>query len=402
MLSPKTPESQADQEVQAVYLHVPYCQNICHYCDFAKTANFKPDHLERYSHALAEHLQNWIEQLQTAGQWPKQLRSVFFGGGTPGLLKNELANVFAVLKPHIDSQTEITLETNPNLCDSERIERWQSYGINRLSIGVQSFTALGLKKLHRDHDAASSLNALANAVPHFAGVNLDLIYGWPGQNMVDWQHDIDQVLASKVTHLSAYALTFAAGTAMGRAYQRARLDAVPDDDLVSDFYQQLCQRMQAAGWIHYEVSNWAMSHEFCSKHNLAYWQGDYYLGVGTGAHGFLPIADNPVGFRYAYSKNDRKFLSAAAKELITIEHDRDPEAWLLEYVGNGLRQSGGINLERIKGVTGYQWIPDAFLVEAIQNRQITIEHGTILKLDESMWFLEIQWAHRILACLQAP
>jgi len=329
----------------AVYIHWPYCARICPYCDFNVYKNKTDDDL---TGAIIEDLKGWRD-------WsgPRTISSIHYGGGTPSLMTPEdIARVNAAISDawDLNDDAEIAIEANPHDVNETRFKNLKDAGINRLSLGVQTFNDPALEFLGRDHDAVKARDALEAALQIFPSVSLDLIFGWNGQTKTQWREDIDTALLANPHHISAYQLTIEDGTAFGRAEARGNARAVGEDDSAA-FYDIARQAFTAAGYEHYEVSNFAKP-EHRSRHNLAYWQGWDYVGVGPGAHGRLTVA----GERYATAAKDRpqdykgcvqtQGVGFAEKEMMSAE------SWAEEYVLMGLRIKEGISLERYRGIAG--------------------------------------------------
>jgi oxygen-independent coproporphyrinogen-3 oxidase len=266
-----------------VYIHVPFCTHICPYCDF-NTYRGMEALIPRYVQAL----QMDIERFPDAhGALPAG--TVYFGGGTPSLLG--AADVGAMLDRvrtafALASDAEVTLEANPNSVDERYFSALLEAGVNRLSIGTQTFDRRGLRVLGRQHEAADTADAVqASRRAGFENISLDLIFGWPGQMLDSWRADLETVLdpATSPDHLSLYSLIVEPGTPMAEAVQRGVLTPV-DDDAAADFYEMAMEMLEKAGWLHYEVSNWARAPGFESRHNTLYWRNGEYAGFGAGAH----------------------------------------------------------------------------------------------------------------------
>ncbi len=258
-----------------VYVHIPFCASRCDYCDFATWTD--RDHLiERYVDACVADLSRRRE----AGQ--ARATSVFFGGGTPSLIPaDDLARILGAIE-RADG-AEVTVECNPDTVDAAKLATYAAAGVNRLSFGVQSMVPHVLAALGRTHDPANVVRAVELArAAGFTRLNVDLIYGTPGESPDDWRRSLDGALALGVDHVSAYALTVEPATALGR--QVAAGAPAPDDDLQADAYAQADAVLSAAGLCWYEVSNWAAPGEEC-RHNELYWSGDEYVGIGCAAHG---------------------------------------------------------------------------------------------------------------------
>ena len=267
-----------------IYLHIPFCTHICPYCDFNTYAG-QSGLIPRYVDALCRDLEHVADRLG-----PRSVASIFFGGGTPSLLSAEHVDQLLTLlhdRFEVMPDAEITLEANPNGLSLEYLSELRAVGVNRLSIGLQTTDRRGLRRLGRMHEAEDAERAVQAAVDAgFDRISLDLIFGWPGQTLESWQTDLETVTrwsVGAVSHLSLYSLIVEPGTPLADAVQRG-IVAVPDDDAAADLYEMAIESL-AAGWVHYEVANWARRDGQESVHNSVYWRNGEYLGVGAGAHG---------------------------------------------------------------------------------------------------------------------
>jgi len=267
-------------ERAGLYVHVPFCLTRCGYCDFNTYAGL--DHLAgRYVGALLS------EARLVAPQWTDvSFASLFFGGGTPTMLPAPtIASAIADLRVCFDfaPDAEMTSEANPDTVDESYLAALLEAGVTRLSMGVQSFDPMVLQALERIHSPDSARRAFAAARrTGFADVNLDLIYGANGETIESWRRTLEEATALNPEHLSCYALTIEPATALGRKVAAGIIPA-PDPDLQADMYELSCASLHTAGYEHYEVSNWAQPGHRCT-HNLGYWEGRPYLGLGAGAH----------------------------------------------------------------------------------------------------------------------
>jgi oxygen-independent coproporphyrinogen-3 oxidase len=270
----------------AVYVHWPYCARICPYCDF----NVVRDRGQAEQAALAQAI---VEDLrgQAAKLGPRRLVSVFFGGGTPSLMKPEWVGAITaearVLWP-TSRPVEVSLEANPTDAEADRFSGFAAAGVNRLSLGVQSLSDEALRFLGRNHDAAEARRAAGMAAKVFARLSLDLIYARPGQAPADWATELNVALELGAEHLSPYQLTIEPGTPFDRAVGRGRF-TTPDPEAAASLYETTQAVLGDAGFEAYEVSNHARGEAARSRHNLAYWRGEDYLGVGPGAHGRMSL-----------------------------------------------------------------------------------------------------------------
>ncbi len=271
----------------ALYLHIPFCRQRCTYCDF-NTYTTVRELQAPYVAALLREIQQVGESARAQSGESAVVHSVFFGGGTPSLLTaEELAAILAAVGESFDllPNVEIALEANPTTVDGGYLRALRNLGINRLSYGVQSALPDELVLLGRDHDFDTATRALQTARDAgFDNVNLDLIYGLPGQTVASWEQSVAAALAFRPEHLSLYCLTIEPGTPMQRWLHNGTIVA-PDGDVAADQYELAGQLMAAAGYDHYEISNWSLPGREC-RHNLTYWRNEPYLGLGAGAHGY--------------------------------------------------------------------------------------------------------------------
>ncbi|MBI2603300.1 MAG: coproporphyrinogen III oxidase family protein [Deltaproteobacteria bacterium] len=360
---------------------------MCHYCDFPKTANWDRRLLEDYLSSLRRHLDAWLVLSQERGL---TFDTVFVGGGTPGLLTSEFGPLFELLSGFGVRADEISLEANPENITPAHLKSWKALGFNRLSIGVQSFQESGLRLLTRQIEVKAVLEALKDACAVFDNVSIDLIYGWPGQTVEDWQKDLAQALQFPLSHLSLYCLMFEEKTPLGRSFRRGQIDALSEETQVA-FYQEACEILDASGFSHYECSNWARPGKEC-LHNIKYWQNDPYVGIGAGACGYLP--DDSVGLRYSYGRNERSFTHLDPMSILPEE--RVPIDWLREYVGCGLRYQAGLDLNEAKK-RGFVFSPRGIVAEALHDGRLSLS-GNCLTLSKSEWLRETRWCLETLEC----
>jgi oxygen-independent coproporphyrinogen-3 oxidase len=261
-----------------VYIHVPFCRHICPYCDF-NTYRGLDSLIPRYVDALVRDIANHPRM---------PAATIYLGGGTPSLLSPEqIGRILDACRATfaLDPDAEITLEANPNGLDRNWFLGARETGVNRLSIGAQTFDRKGLRVLGRQHEASDVIAAVESArAAGFDNLSLDLIFGWPGQTLDQWQSDLDVIASLPIEHCSLYSLIVEPGTPMADAVTRGVL-TVLDDDTTADLYEIAMARLASAGWTHYEIANWARSPEYASRHNLVYWRNGAYAAFGAGAHG---------------------------------------------------------------------------------------------------------------------
>jgi oxygen-independent coproporphyrinogen-3 oxidase len=262
-----------------VYLHIPFCRARCSYCDFNTYVGLEAL-FEPYVNAL-------LREIALTGDASAQAHTVFFGGGTPSLLSPaQISRLIRACQErfHLPADAEITVECNPGTTDQDYLLALRAAGVNRLSFGAQSANPDELQLLGRDHGWAAVEAAIADArAAGFDNVNLDLIFGLPNQSLAAWQRTLRAALDLAPDHISIYALTIEVGTPMHDWTRRGVLP-LPDPDLAADMYEWAEQTLAAAGYEHYEISNWCKPGRACA-HNLIYWRNEPYFGLGAGAHG---------------------------------------------------------------------------------------------------------------------
>ena len=290
-LLPASVADGADGRNFGVYLHVPFCRVRCGYCDFNTYTSDELRGAKRSdyaSQAVAE-VALAARVMTEAGMPARPVSTVFFGGGTPTLLPS--GDLVAMLSSVVQTWglapgAEVTTEANPDSVDLEYLLALKAAGFTRVSFGMQSAVPHVLATLERTHDPSRIPLVVGWAREAGLQVSLDLIYGTPGESLADWEASLDQALAQRPDHISAYALIVEDGTKLAAQIRRGQV-AMPDDDLQADMYELAEQKLREAGFEWYEVSNWARSPEFRSDHNLGYWVGHDWWGVGPGAHSHL-------------------------------------------------------------------------------------------------------------------
>ncbi|MGO8920272.1 MAG: radical SAM family heme chaperone HemW [Stellaceae bacterium] len=341
------PLAGAGEAELALYIHWPFCKSKCPYCDFNSHVR---DAIEqrRWQQALLADLDR-----AAAETGERRLGSIFFGGGTPSLMAPETVAALlarAAERWRFADDIEITLEANPNSVEAARFGALRAAGVNRLSLGVQALDERALRFLGRGHDVAEALAAMALARRHFPRFSFDLIYARPGQTHAEWAAEIDQAVALAGDHLSLYQLTIESGTAFATAYARGDF-ALPEDELAAALYEATAERLAAAGFAGYEISNYARPGGE-SRHNLAYWRYGDYAGIGPGAHGRLTRGGGRIATRQY--RAPETWLAAVERQ----GHGREeslalsPEEQRREALMMGLRLAEGVERERFRARTG--------------------------------------------------
>ena len=318
----------------ALYLHIPFCRTKCSYCDFNTYAGLEPL-IPRYLEALAAEPRRYPAGLA--------VQTINFGGGTPSLLSPcQLGGLIAAAGDHfaVDPDAEVTIEANPGGLDRAYFEGLLEAGVNRLSFGVQSFHAPELAMLARRHSAGEASDAVEAArAAGFTNISLDFMYGLPGHTLAAWRETLDRAVDVRPEHLSLYGLTVYDHLPLGRQVRAGELP-LQDDDLTADMYELACDRVAAAGYQQYEISNWALTPELRCRHNRAYWRNSGYIGAGAGAHSYF------AGRRYANEPKPGLYSdkSLAGNALAVQCEDIGPELARAETAILGLRLNEGIDL----------------------------------------------------------
>jgi len=340
------PDTRPDGDLH-LYVHIPFCIHKCAYCDFNSHVRKQPP-WDEYRMALLAELGYWSNQTQFAG---RNITSIFFGGGTPSLAPPELIADVLHQAGHcftLSDDIEITLEANPGTVDAQRFAAYRKAGINRLSIGVQSFDDTELKWLERIHSGDQAVQAYHRArSAGFDNISLDLMYGLPDQDLVGWMHSLETAIKLAPEHLSCYQLTIEAHTELALRHSRQAL-ALPEDELALAFLLDTRKRLSEAGYQAYEVSNFARPGRYC-RHNDAYWLYHDYIGIGAGAAGKWDLPDGGIT-RYANLRSPETYAKAATSNGSAINSRESLELHkaAAEAVWLGLRRSDGINQQAFR------------------------------------------------------
>lgn len=349
-----------------LYVHVPFCARRCPYCSFDVVVGRQALHAS-YGAAL-------IRELRRARpEFAAPAASVFVGGGTPSLFPLEhLAALTEEIRrwaaPAADA--EWSIEANPESALPAWLDGARRLGFARLSLGVQSFSAPLLAALGRQHDAAAARRAVAAARrAGFDNLNLDLMYGCPGQTPRAWREDLEAALALEPEHLSLYALSLEERSRLANQAGRGKV-VVPGDDAVADMYEHACERLRAAGWEHYEISNWARAGRRC-RHNLLYWRRGEYVGIGLGAHSHVG------GARFASPRRLRRYLEVYATDQGPRAREELEQLSASQRLGEelflGLRLAEGIDAAALRARYGSATTP------ALQLLAQLVEHGLAVR-----------------------
>jgi len=367
----------------SLYVHIPWCVRKCPYCDFnshevrGKSQGEAPE--QDYVQALIADLELALPQI-----WGRRVYSVFFGGGTPSLFSaHAIEELLAAFRARLNlaADAEITLEANPGTFESAKFRDYRACGVNRLSIGIQSFNPAKLQALGRIHDGDEARRAIGIAQAHFDNINLDLMYALPQQTLHEAEQDIDAAQGFRTTHLSAYHLTLEPNTLFYR-----HPPPLPDSELAADMQDMIEQRLAGGGYVNYETSAFAQPGREC-RHNLNYWRFGDYLGIGAGAHSKLSFPDRIL--RQARYKQPREYLQrTAAGAPVQEEHAVSPKDLGFEFMMNALRLAEGFEVGLFDERTGLALTAvERPLQEAMQRGLITRDHVRIAPTKRGQRFL---------------
>ncbi len=307
----------------ALYIHIPFCETICDYCDFAKLQYFR-FFAEKYLQKLEEEIKSYKVN--------KDLKTIYIGGGTPTALEDDLfAKLLEMIHPYTQNIKEYTVEANPESLSINKLRLMKKYGVNRLSIGVESTNDEILKAIHRPHTFADVKKAILNAQKEgFDNLNVDLILGLPNASKTQLKKDLDNLLSLPITHISCYSLTVHPNT---NFYIKGVKEM--ESDIERELYDIVEERLSQEGFIHYEISNWCRpGHQ--SLHNDTYWRDEQYYGVGLGASGYIN------NIRYTNTRSINEYLNGVTikeKERVTPDDDKE------YFIMLNLRTNHGVNLE---------------------------------------------------------
>ncbi|MBT8204215.1 MAG: radical SAM family heme chaperone HemW [Eudoraea sp.] len=324
-----------------IYIHIPFCKKACHYCDFHFSTQLKKK--DSLLHALHQEMEL---RRDTFGKTP--LETLYFGGGTPSILSpEEIAGLIETAGKHFtfSDNPEITLEVNPDDVSPEKVQAWASGSVNRLSLGIQSFYDEDLKFMNRAHTAREAKRSLEMVRREFENVTIDLIYGFPQLSLDKWLSNLETALSFEIPHISAYALTVEPRTALHSFIKKGKVPGL-DEQLTEAHFELLTAKLEEAGFVHYEISNFGKPGYF-SRNNTAYWTGLPYLGIGPSAHSFTGSA------RSWNVANNTKYIKAITDKKLpmTLEELSDKDRYN-EYIMTGLRTIWGVSISKIASLFG--------------------------------------------------
>lgn len=357
-----------------IYIHIPFCKQKCHYCNFFSLATSR--HRDAFSDALLNEAIAKREYLED-----EKVQTIYFGGGTPSILGAQtIRRILDGLRAHfhVEADAEITLEANPDDMTPGYLSTLASTGVNRLSIGIQSFRNEDLSYLHRVHSGEDAIRAvLAAREAGFINLTIDLIYGIPTMDNNAWKHNLDVFLSLGLNHLSAYALTVEPRTALDHMIAARKLK--PVDELQTAYqFEMLVGIMEQSGFIHYEISNFARPGHY-SRHNSLYWLGGHYLGLGPSAHSY-----NGHSRQWNVSRLDQYIQGSATAGVVLEKEVLSTEQRYNEYVMTSIRTSWGTDLEHIKAVFG-----EKMADYCLRSAEVLIRQGKV-ELRGNRLFLTMQ------------
>lgn len=337
--------------MSGIYIHIPFCKQACHYCDFHFSTSMKKK--DEMVLALAKEIELRKNEFEN-----DVVETIYFGGGTPSILEiSDIKLLIDAVYKHFDviENPEITVEANPDdLSPSlsfrrNLFEELKAIGVNRLSIGIQSFFEDDLKLMNRAHNSEEAKKCLEFATQYFDNISIDLIYGMPNMSNEKWLQNIETALSFNVPHISSYALTVEPKTALKKLIQTGKIDE-PRDEVAQEHFQILVDKLSENGFIHYELSNFGKENYF-SKNNSAYWLGKKYIGIGPSAHSFNGTSRSwNVSYNAIYLKSIAENQLPSETEILS-KNDR-----YNEYIMTGLRTIWGISLERIEKEFGTDFL----------------------------------------------
>ena len=379
-----------------LYIHIPFCETKCSYCDFNTFAGIETL-FPQYIDSICKEIKLWGSLIPDA-----IINTIFFGGGTPSYIpKNLLGQILNTIKEEMDTTNcaEITIESNPNdLSEIKKLEYYLEIGINRISIGIQSFNDSHLKNIDRRHSAAEGVHAIKNAESAgFDNINIDLMFGLPNQTKHEWIETLEIIPTIPIQHISMYCLTVEKNTPMYHQVNQGIIP-MPDQDLAAEMYEIATNFMEQENFRHYEISNWAKNNRIC-EHNLTYWKNQQFIGIGPGAHSLL------FSYRFSNIESPKKYIQklksnpsfqkkgndneTTKEKLLTIPttgnyEKQDIKTKMSDTMIMGLRLDSGIHLNEFENTfqTKIEKIFPGKISKLISENLITKENNQIKLTDK--------------------
>ncbi len=363
--------------MSSLYIHIPFCKQACHYCDFHFSTSIRKK--GELVSMLCEEIRLRKHELPE-----KQVDTIYFGGGTPSLLsEEELKLIFDAININFDvrKDAEITLEANPDDLTLENLKTFKNVGINRLSIGVQSFFEEDLQLMNRAHNATEALESIQMAKQFFNNISIDLIFGIPGMSKERWKKNIEIALSLGLPHFSCYALTIEPNTALKKMIEKGKVKPV-DDEAARVHFDILTKTLKEEGYIHYEFSNYGKP-GFFSENNTAYWFGKPYLGIGPSAHSY-----DGLNRKWNISNNTLYIKAIEKGGLLLEQEELSITDGYNEYVMTRLRTMWGINIKEVEERFGISY-KQHLLKEAISDieKKLLVKEDKVLKITDQGKFL---------------
>jgi oxygen-independent coproporphyrinogen-3 oxidase len=353
--------------MSGIYIHIPFCKQACHYCDFHFSTSMKKK--EEMVLAIAKELQ--MRKIEFENE---VVETIYFGGGTPSRLQiaDLRLQIDTIFKNYsVAKNPEITLEANPDDLSEDYLIELSKIGINRLSIGIQSFFEDDLQLMNRAHNSAEAKKCLEFATKYFDNISLDLIYGIPGMSNEKWKHNIETALSYGIPHISSYALTVEPKTALNKLIQTGKI-AKPNDESAQEHFAILVETLEANNFIHYELSNFGKTNYF-SKNNSAYWLGKKYIGIGPSAHSYDGVSRSwNVSNNSLYIKTILEGKLPNEIEVLSIADRYN------EYIMTGLRTIWGVDLNRIKAEFGIAYL------DYLNKQALKFLNDDLLSIDDNI------------------
>ena len=357
-----------------IYIHIPFCRQACHYCNFHFSTSL------RYKNEFLTALLKEMELFSAADRstHAESIGTIYFGGGTPSLLlPDEIQKIIERINNHFQVETgaEITLEANPDDITKEKLEGWKQAGVNRLSLGIQSFFEEDLKWMNRAHNANQAKDNLKLALAWFPNITIDLIYGTPELTNEKWKQNVEKVIAMNIPHLSCYALTVEPKTPLDKMIRLHQSPGV-DLDKQSEQFLLLMEWLENAGYEHYEISNFAKP-EHRSRHNSSYWQGKKYIGFGPSAHSF----DGKI--RWWNVSNNNLYIQSIHNNILPVEKEvLTATQQMNEFIMISLRTMEGLDLDRLQAIDPNMEVKNQILKQSrkYQERGLANVIGNTIRL----------------------
>ncbi len=377
----------------SIYIHIPFCKQACHYCDFHFSTSLKKKDDMLFS--IVKELE--LRQQELAGS---EIESIYFGGGTPSIMDvGEIEGIIGTINKYfkVGADPEITLEANPDDLDREKIKALAGIGINRLSVGIQSFFDEDLRLMNRAHNSDEARRCVDDSLEYFSNISVDLIYGIPNLSNDRWEENIKTALHYNVPHISSYALTVEPRTALKAFIDKGIVPDV-DEDMAEQQFRILVELLEARDYVHYEISNFGKP-GFFSVNNTAYWLGKTYMGVGPSSHSY-------DGLKRTWNiRNNSKYIRAIKQGHLPMETEllsnRDKYN---EYVMTGLRTLWGVSFEKLKSDFGESY--HAYLMEQIQpflkDHLLFIDNNVLRATKKGKFLIDGIASHLFMLNLEKP